>query len=414
MLALAATRRRQPSPRLELGIHRQQANASLFASPPSVLIIISTKPVPFMNSHKLICLTAFTAASITSLIHADQQIDGHLEVLNTFTLRQDAFLEGDIWLGRLPSTSTPGIKIEVTQEATPTEQSYLVAQHYENRTVYVDDYGWLSQATQTWVEDYGYYQAQVWVEEWGDTYPFVWIPDQYDSDGILLVSGYWGPSSSPVYAMTGGHWETQEVWGIVGGHYESSGEDVWGVVGTHEEVQPVWVSSEYNSYTTFAYGIPQTRFIAQEEEMVWSWRNLGRELLEVSKAGVHVPFPGDTVGANNAMFTATQFEQSYATPSATGPYQSYGAKLSKEGIETWLDTGAEEIVSESESAKLKPSELLIQRKVPNAEGTMVSNHETRIAAMDARFGGNVAVKGILRIAPAGDVSMGTFTNGPQP
>jgi hypothetical protein len=368
-----------------------------------------------MNSRKLIYLAACIAASVTGQLRADQQIADNLELTGVFTLRQDAYLEGGVWLGKLPSSSTPGFKIEVTQESTPTEHEDVIPGHYENQTVLVDDYGWLSQATTTWVEEYGWYNQQIWVEDWGFTNPEVWVDTTYDAEGNMVQASHWETSPTPVYGVVGGHWETVSAWGVTGGHHESSGEDVWGITGSHEAVQPVWQDEVRTSNTTYDWGTPQTKFIAQAENMVWSWHNEGRKLVEVSKAGVHVPLPGDTTGSNNAMFTSTQFEQSYTTPvSVLGDYLSYGTKLSKEGIEGWSDTGIDQTILASLTAKLKPNELLMQKKVPAADGASVTTVGTRIAATDASFGGSVTVQGAVLIHPQGDIGMGAYTNGPRP
>lgn len=349
-------------------------------------------------------------------VHAVQQIADNAEITGTLTLRQDVFMDSSfLSLGRLPTTQAHGLRIEVTQATATTEHEDVTPGHYENQTNYVDDYGWVSQSQTIWVEDYGYYNTNVWVDDWGYTYPSIWVDTTYDEEGNTLTPSHWETSTSAVWAITGGHWESHDVWGIIGGHPETAGTDIWGIVGSHPEVTSTWVDEVRSSYTTTEYGIPQTRFVGQVDNMVWSWLNNGRELLEVSNAGVSIPHPGDQVGASRAVLTSTQFEQSYLTPAAElGDYLSYGVRVAKDGIETWNDVGLDQVVSDSHSAKLKPHELLIQTKVPSSSGVTTSTVGTRIAATDASFGGSIRVAGAILIQPQGDISMGAYTKGPKP
>jgi hypothetical protein len=88
--------------------------------------------------------------------------------------------------------------------------------------------------------------------------------------------------------------------------------------------------------------------------------------------------------------------------------------VSKEGFETWQDTGLDQVVQDSGSAKLKSNELVIQKKVPGVGGASATSTGTRIAATDASFGGNVRVAGAILTLPQGDIGMGNYTNGPTP
>lgn len=351
--------------------------------------------------------------------HAQQLWGDSLEVNGTSTLHQDVTLEGVVSFGKLQTSSSsvlePGFRVKVEQEISTTEHEDITPGHYENQTIFVDDYGWLSQATSRWVEDYGFYTTDVWVDEWGYVYPSIWTDATYDIEGNEIAPGGWSTSTTPEWGIVGGHMQQQSVWGIVGGHMESVGTDEWGIVGSHQEVQNVWVDEVRSSYTETTFGVPHTKFISDAENMAWSWYNNGRELLEVTNAGLSIPYPGDPIGNNRAILTSTQFEQSYTTSSAeVGNYTSYGTKQTKEGITAWRDYGLEQAVTDSNSAHLRPHELVIETKAPSTDGVTVSTVGTRISATDASFGGTVRITGAILINPQGDLSMGIYTNGPKP
>ena len=369
-------------------------------------------PIPYGAVTKALLLASLASFALSA--HADQQIADNVEVTGLFTLRQDAFMEGSVSIGKLPSTLSGGVKVEVTQEVISAAHEEVIPGHIENQSNYVDDWGWITQATSYWVDDYGYYDQQVWVDEYGWVYySEVWVNEVTDVDGNVVNPGHY-ETPSPTWGVVGGSWTTQGTWGIVGGHSETSGMDQWGVVSSHIATTETWVDEVRTNYPG-VYGVPLTKFTGQADDMVWRWLNNGRQLMELSTSGVNVPLPGDYAGANKAMFTSTQFEQSYTTPTDfMGEYASYGSKLSKESLETWLDTGEEQAVSESSTAKLKPTELLIQKKIPNPNGVSSTTIGTRIAANDASFGGSVAIKGVLRVNPAGDLPMGEYSNGPHP
>lgn len=224
------------------------------------------------------------------------------------------------------------------------------------------------------------------------------------------------PATRYVEGVTGGHYEDNMVWSIVGSHEEEQVVMTQGVIGSHEEVQSVWVNEQNTSSFETVYGLPIVRFTGQTNDLVWKWRNVEQELLELSPAGLSLPHKADNAGAYRAMLTSTQFEQSYTSPgSTTTPYVSQGTIMANEGLQVWKDTGETETVQVSREAKYHADEVLLTESQPNSENTTSSiSRTTRIAATNAEFAGNVEVKGILRVNPAGDIGMSIYTNGPQP
>ena len=418
-----------------------------------------------MNTKTSSLAAAFFTAILTVSAQTENPANSdNLEVLGQLTLRSDAYLEGAVWLGKLPLSQQPGLKIEVKQAVETVEVEDVTPGHYENRSVWVDVYGevpavvgqtyieeyghtlqsqWVDEygpiVQEVWVDDYGTISEQVWVEERGMVEQQNWVPDAFDNEGNLVAAGHY--ETVMVEGVTGGHYEAREtfgitgghmetitttgiigggwqdvwVWGVVGGHYEDVMGSTYGVVGSQETTQEVWVPESRSSRTETRAGVPMVRFVGQELNSVWSWKNQNKELMELSSAGLSLPKPYETDGRNRAVLTSTEFEQSFtADDESTGAYVSYGVKLAKDGIETWNDEGSQNGVTTSRSASYKPQEVIFRKSEPSGDGISIESRSTRIAATDAEFGGNVAVKGILRVNPAGDVGMGDFTNGPKP
>ena len=372
-----------------------------------------------MKTPSLVTAKFATLVSLVMMPHwqlsADQQIAGNLEITQQLTLRQDAFMEGSIHIGRLMSSPEPGFTVDVVQETSTVAVEEVVPGRYENQSVFVDDYGMIPQDREYWVEDYGFVDIISMVPDYGNTYPEVWVEPTYDGEGNLLTSGYMSVSNTPVWGIIGEHSEMHAEWQVVGGHMATTTDYVWGVTGSHQEVQNVWVPESRSSYTTTQYGVPLVKFTGHREDTVWSWLNGTRELLEVSNAGLSVPLPGDVEGASIAAMTSTQFEQSYTTPpSESGGYASYGVRMAKDGIESWLDSGVGQTVENSNSIKVKPTELLLEQRTPGSTATSANVVSTRIAPNDAFFGGNIKVAGAILIQPQGDIAMGPFQNGQPP
>jgi len=93
--------------------------------------------------------------------------------------------------------------------------------------------------------------------------------------------------------------------------YEDVMGSTYGVVGSQETTQEVWVPESRSSRTETRAGVPMVRFIGQELNSVWSWKNQNKELMELSSAGLSLPKPYETDGRNRAVLTSTEFEQSF-------------------------------------------------------------------------------------------------------
>lgn len=316
-----------------------------------------------------------------------------------------------------------GFTLDVFSGVVTIERENVTPGYWTNSTSWEDEWGWIDGQTQIiWVEEYGPITEWVLVEDYGDVTYQVWVNEEYDEYGNLMSGGYYEDQTTS--GVVGSHYEEVQSWGVVGGHYEeTSSEPVYAIIGSHEIISQTWVEEERNSYTETVIGIPIIRFTGQTDNSVWSWRNLGTELMQLSPAGITLPKPNDTSGLNHAILTSTTFEQSYTYSDDEGNgsnYVSYGVKMKKDGIEAWSDVGAGSHVGSSQMLHLKSSEIVIQDMQPDIETSSVANRTTRIAVSSSQFGGSVSVRGdlevhgTLRVPESGDISMGPFRNGPPP
>jgi len=229
----------------------------------------STPYHTLMNTKTRSLTAAFFAAIITVSAQTENPANSdHLEVLGQLTLRSDAYLEGAVWLGKLPLSQQPGLKIEVKQAVETVEVEDVTPGHYENRSVWVDVYGEVPAVVgQNYVEEYGHTLQSQWVDEYGPIVQEVWVDDygtiseqvwveergmvEQEKSGFLMNSTMrktWSllATTRPVMVegVTGGHYETRETFGTTGGHMETitttgiiggGWQDVWvwGVVGGH-------------------------------------------------------------------------------------------------------------------------------------------------------------------------------------
>jgi hypothetical protein len=341
--------------------------------------------------------------------------------VDNLTVASSAFFGGVTSFGYADGgAGGAGFSVDVFSGVSQVLHEEVIPGHYTTETTFEDVWGWVPGDPQSvWVEDYGSITEQVWVDEYGQVEVITWVPDEFDIDGNLLVPGH--NVSTWEYGIAGGHFDDVPGWGVVGGHYETvDGEPVWVVVDTVQQVTETWVPEEHNTTTETVYGLPVIRQIGKTADTVWKWKNLDRELMELSAAGLSIPLEGDTSGAHKAVFTSTAVEQSYTTPAGSAGYLSYGVKMQKDGVEAWQDTGANDVVQMSQTLKLKADEVVLREATPVPGTNSAETRTTRVGVNSSRFGGlvevagDVKVQGVLRVRPQGDLLMGAYTNGPQP
>lgn len=337
---------------------------------------------------------------------------GSAQAVETFTSRVDALagitiagdtdLSGPVWIGRLAEdTSAKGFKMDVFQEA---QTYYEEVYHDSSYTM-----GW------NWVED-GYYDTET---TWVETYDWVnhgyTTPDEVDEFGNIINPGEYFDD-----------WQ----WESVG--FQEQSNTMWVSNGGHEEQAEVWQEGYYESVPYTSFGAPQVRFTGTRSNTTWSWSNPAstsaggqRALMQLSPGGLSLPAPGDSAGASRALLTHASFEQSHTTPAQPGPYHSYGSKVAKNKIELWSHQGttyadsvspdnAYTVIADKLEADLDPVGLSLSSSESADGGSTMVRTTTTLTATSASFGGSVGVKGILRVEPAGDLSMGAYTNGTRP
>ena len=340
------------------------------------------------------------------------------------TIQSSAFMGGLTSFGyNSPSRTGAGFTIAVDTGITTIQREDIIPAHTTTETTYEDVWGWITtEGPQVWVEEYGYTYQTVQVPDYGQVPVTVNVDAVYDEitgDLITAASSY----TDYVYGIIGYHGEVVPVWGVTGGHYESTGPgtSIWGVTGSQQVVTETQVPEERTSYTDTVVGVPVVKQTAQTDDTVWSWKNLDRELLQISPAGISIPSPDDPLGKSRSVLSSTAFEQSYLeNGSSTTGYRSYGVKMRKDGLEAWNDEGEASAATSAQSVTIKPSEITLQHRVPDVAECSVMLRSTRIAPSSAQFGGlvqvagDLRVQGALRVQPAGDISMGEFTSGELP
>ncbi len=210
-----------------------------------------------------------------------------------------------------------------------------------------------------------------------------------------------------------------------------------GIVGETSVIRNSVTPAYFSSELLAGDPSPVTRFTGTHPEMSFAWANLvdgdGRrkDLMTLSSGGLLLPAGNDQWGYSRASLSQDTFEQSWNGPVWSGEdvetiqYKSFGAKMEKQQVKIWnhsgdyvpvSDTdGAESVeqVSDRKETTLLPGEIVVEESSQSAQNGN-NLRSTRISSDFASFGGSVAVKGVLRVSPAGDVGMGQFTNGPTP
>jgi len=368
-----------------------------------------------MKPNHLIAL--LLAAPTSSLLAADLAAEN-------LTIQASAFMGGLTSFGyNSPLRTGAGFTIAVDTGITTIQREEYIPAHSVFETTYEDTWGYITtEAPQVWVEDYEWLHHTVQIPEYGMVDVTVNVDAVIDPDTYEVIVPAYSYVDS-VYGITGYHDELVYTWGLVGGHFESTGPDttVWGVVDSQPVVTETEVPEQHTSYTETVVGVPVVQQTAQTADTVWSWRNLNRELVQISPAGVSIPSPNDPLGKSRSVLSSTEFEQSYLQNAVAGAvYRSFGVKMSKDSLEAWNELGQTSGVTAQESVKVKPAEITLQHRTPDQAAGSVALRSTRIAPSSAQFGGlvqvagDLRVQGVLRVQPAGDLSMEGFTNGPQP
>lgn len=308
------------------------------------------------------------------------------------------------------TVTAPGVRFSVSQEMT---EETMVSTIYHPPTSYVeetinDEYGW--------VEGPG---EEVPVTEWG-IIGSTWVDTVWGDDGYFDEDNIW--VSSP-YIISEGY--SEDVWGdIVTGTQWVSGEPQYQVIGTYTTYNTVEVPgyTETIENTVTGYTSPKIKQAASRSDANWVWQvptvnnsSSLRDILVLYDGGLSLPSKDPLVNmallADNLTYSRQEEGADYNATLAT--------RTKADEVELTADRVFSDSASMSDQAKLSAQFLTFKYDYTEANGQPTSK-QSRIGAESAYFDGLVTVKGnvnvggVIRIQPAGNLTMGEFQDGPQP
>jgi hypothetical protein len=259
--------------------------------------------------------------------------------------------------------------------------------------------------------DMGYYQ-----ENWGTQQVEYFTEATYDEYETEITPGtsYW--VDEPY--LISSEWISNPQWAVVGHEYVT----VWTDQEPYEEVQYI---------TNFNH--PVVRFTGSRSNTEWLWRNPAeagthRPLMKLGTTGLSFPLPFESTEYDRKSLL-NYYQVLYSKTNHTNDDTqrvSQGSRITEEGITVWNDAegavGQESRLQNpvwADEVQIKPNTLEIRRHQPQLNGSQ-SEVVTAVSADFATFGGGasfareVSFHGEVRIQPRGDLSMGAFTQGPQP
>lgn len=295
------------------------------------------------------------------------------------------------------STTAAGFSVSVVQGTSEITVPYTVDGHYEEGLITIEDYGY--NTISSLVPQYSYQQI-------GTNY----VPPVYDNEGNLIEPGREEPVYGDVYV--GEHWQESQV---------------WGVVGTHTELGQIWVPPYESFYTDNEYNAPKIQFTASRSDANWAWQvptstsGEVRDIMILWNGGLRLP----SEDPNRMMsLSSDSLTHSYDEANDSGRYINFtrlGSHSLKASAAIVRGSGATAEIDESISEMKPEAVILTYRKKQGEQDAVVnSSAQTQISAASAHFAGlvtvagDVKVQGVLRVMPAGNLSMGNFTDGPKP
>lgn len=308
---------------------------------------------------------------------------------------------GNVYTGLTASDGiSAGLSIAIVQPSADVPQEIthtsVVEGHNEWQWVTVEDYGS--------IENGGHYVA---------TYTWMvigqeWVMPVLDEFGVEITPGYyqdvWGDFP------TGQDWVTDYTWGITGSHQDYT--EVW-----IPETTDTWTETVYNT----EYGASRIEFSAARSDANFVWRmpsttNPGefKDIMVVWDGGLRIP----SADPNRMMaLSSDHLTQSITSGDENGASTTHTRVAADEikavTVTAYTDGAELELTNE-----IKPNYLRVTQE-DRLDGTSTAV-QTQIGAGSATFGGqvqvngNLAIQGVVRVHPAGDLDMGPFTAGPQP
>lgn len=350
------------------------------------------------------CLFAFTLCAAATDLTA-----------NKLTLQSSMNLGQVSINGANNAVSTvPGLRMSVTQDSS--SETFINTIYYEAWIDYEhavhEEYGWIE------VPGEGYWQ-DIW--EWGWT--GYWVDEVWGDEGYYDENGDWIPV--PVLLESGG-WveEWGEVW--VGQEWVGGGStEEWGVIGTYTTYEPIYhdAYTETVEVTSVSYQRPKIKFAATRNDANWVWQVPTSNADQNNMKDVFVLFDGGAkvVSADANVNMALMGDNlTYSKLVSGGDFNAVHAsktmagKVELESFHAYSNNGNIE-----DKATLESRSLTFNYKYTNAQNQPATKL-TRIGAESSHFDGlvtvsnNLHVQGAIRVAPAGNLSMGVYTQGPPP
>lgn len=324
---------------------------------------------------------------------------------DNLSLSASATIAGDIIFGTVyngPSGNTivsPAFRLSVANQGINTEITvpYTVEGHYEDQEVTTPEYGWVT----IWTMQPSYSWGQI-----GTTY----IDPIYDEFGNQIGGGTYEPLYGDIYM---GEVLTEQ--------------SVWEVIGTTTQWQNVWVDTHQSFYTDYVYDAPKIQFTATRSDANWAWQvptaTAGevKDIMVLWNGGLRLP----SDDANRLMSLSSDSLTQSFTESISAGQKVFVTRLGSHDlkVESTAVTGSGMTQQKSEKThEMKPESLVLSRveKEGASPSQVISAKQTQIAADSAHFGGivtvegDVKVKGVMRVEPAGNLTMGIYDDGPRP
>lgn len=336
------------------------------------------------------------------------------ETFSNLTISNDALFKGDALFGDLiDQTGGPGFRIKVQQLTTMVEQTVIVPEQEIEHTFWHDEYGMIYE---------GYYV---------DHYDYVtvdhWVPDEGYYDSVII--GY-DEDSNPIYeeqwvTTMAVYWYSSTEYQWISSEWVSDGIGYWGVTNSYSTTETEIIPEHEVTELVPVIGSPTVRFTGNRSDTVWQWENPQstgghRQLMVLSGGGLSFPSSLGSDWYRRSLINDREvlLSEVLATTVAN-QRQAYGAIMTRDGLEVWGEEGGEMKTSDRLLAPAMESSVKVDHHAVHlarsyASGDSRVTKVTRILPDHAEFGGTVKIHGVLRVRPAGDLSMGSYDEGPQP
>ena len=244
---------------------------------------------------------------------------------------------------------------------------------------------------------------------------------------MYVDNGYYDEENqwiSNLELVTPGYW--QEEWGDVyaGDEWVSSGQE-WQVINSYTSYEEVWhddyTQTEEVEYTGFER--PKIKLAATRTDANWVWQVPDVDHNDSSLRDIFVLFDGGVkIPSRDANVNMALLSDNLTYSRAVSGTDFNATKSSKSSA-TEVVMKTAQVFNDStkmdDEASLEAQKLTFTYAYTNAQNQTVTK-QTQISATGASLNGlvtmkgNVNVEGVMRVEPAGNLSMAGFEEGPRP